>query len=154
MEKERIKIIATNRKAKHEYQIDNDFEAGIELKGTEVKSLRMGKANLKDAYARVKNGEVYIYQMHIGEYPYANLANHDPLRPRKLLLHKYEIKRLYGKTQEKGLSLIPLNIYFMGSKIKLTIALARGKRTYDKRETIKKRDEKREMDRARKQKLR
>ena len=153
MENQRIKIIATNRKAKHEYYIDDEFEAGIVLKGTEVKSLRMGKTNLKDSYARVKNNEVFIHQLHIGEYPYAHYDNHEPLRVRKLLFHKREIKRLYGKTKEKGLALIPLNIYFKGGKIKLTIALARGKRKYDKREIIKKRDEKREMDRAIKNKI-
>jgi len=153
LENQRIKIIATNRKAKHEYYIDDEFEAGIVLKGTEVKSLRMGKTNLKDSYARVKNNEVFIHQLHIGEYPYAHYDNHEPLRVRKLLFHKREIKRLYGKTKEKGLALIPLNIYFKGGKIKLTIALARGKRKYDKREIIKKRDEKREMDRAIKNKI-
>jgi len=153
LENQRIKIIATNRNAKHEYYIDDEFEAGIVLKGTEVKSLRMGKTNLKDSYARVKNNEVFIHQLHIGEYPYAHYDNHEPLRVRKLLFHKREIKRLYGKTKEKGLALIPLNIYFKGGKIKLTIALARGKRKYDKREIIKKRDEKREMDRARKNKI-
>ena len=121
------------------------------LTGTEVKSLRMGRANLKDAYARVVNGEVFLYQMHISPYPFAYYDNHDPLRPRKLLLHAHEIKRLYGKVNEKGYALIPLRIYFKRGKVKLVIALARGKRSYDKREAIRKRDETRELDRARKE---
>ena len=146
-----IKIIAQNRKARYDYFIEDELEAGLVLKGTEVKSLRLGKANLKDAYARVKEGEVFVYQMHIGPYPFAYYDNHDPLRPRKLLLHKREIKRLYGKVNEKGFTLIPLKIYFKNGKVKLTLALVRGKRKYDKREAIRRRDEKRELDRARKE---
>jgi SsrA-binding protein len=146
-----IKIIAQNRKARYDYFIEDELEAGLVLKGTEVKSLRLGKANLKDAYARVKDGEVYVYQMHIGPYPFAYYDNHDPLRPRKLLLHKREIKRLYGKVNEKGFTLVPLKIYFKDGKVKITLALVRGKRKYDKREAIRRRDEKREMDRARKE---
>jgi SsrA-binding protein len=146
-----IKIIAQNRKARYDYFIEDELEAGLVLKGTEVKSLRLGKANLKDAYARVKEGEVYVYQMHIGPYPFAYYDNHDPLRPRKLLLHKREIKRLYGKVNEKGFTLVPLKIYFKDGKVKITLALVRGKRKYDKREAIRRRDEKREMDRARKE---
>jgi SsrA-binding protein len=151
LNKQHIKIIAQNRKARYDYFIEDELEAGLVLKGTEVKSLRLGKANLKDAYARVKDGEVYVYQMHIGPYPFAYYDNHDPLRPRKLLLHKREIKRLYGKVNEKGFTLVPLKIYFKDGKVKITLALVRGKRKYDKREAIRRRDEKREMDRARKE---
>lgn len=151
LHKQHIKIIAQNRKARYDYFIEDELEAGLVLKGTEVKSLRLGKANLKDAYARVKDGEVYVYQMHIGPYPFAYYDNHDPLRPRKLLLHKREIKRLYGKVNEKGFTLVPLKIYFKDGKVKITLALVRGKRKYDKREAIRRRDEKREMDRARKE---
>ncbi len=151
MQKEHIKIIAVNRKARHEYFIEDEYEAGLVLKGTEVKSLRLGKVNLKDSYARIKDGEVFVYQLHIGPYPFAYYDNHDPLRPRKLLLHKRQIKRLYGKVNEKGHSLVPLKIYFKQGKAKLTLALARGKRKYDKREAIKRRDEQRDLDRARKQ---
>ncbi|WP_372679824.1 SsrA-binding protein SmpB [Desulfosarcina sp.] len=150
MEKQPIKIVAENRKARHDYLIEDKYEAGIVLAGTEVKSLRMGKANLKDSYARIKNGEVFVYQMHIGAYPFAYFDNHDPLRPRKLLLHHYEIKKLYGKVNEKGYSLIPLRLYFKEGKAKLSLALARGKQSHDKRETIRRRDQKRELDRERK----
>ena len=150
MEKQPIKVVAENRKARHNYNIEDKYEAGIVLAGTEVKSLRMGKANLKDSYARIKNGEVFVYQVHIGAYPFAYFDNHDPLRPRKLLLHDYEIKKLYGKVNEKGYSLIPLRLYFKGGKAKLSLALARGKQSHDKRETIRRRDQKRELDRERK----
>ena len=150
-EHKHIKIIAQNRKARHDYHIDEEFEAGMVLKGTEVKSLRLGRANLKDSYARIKNGEVFVHQMHINPYPFAYYDNHDPLRPRKLLLHKREIKRLYGKVNEKGLTLIPLKMYFKNGKAKISIALARGKRKYDKRDAIRRREEQREMERTRKQ---
>jgi SsrA-binding protein len=150
-EHKHIKIIAENRKARHDYHIDEEFEAGMVLKGTEVKSLRLGRAILKDAYARIKNGEVFIHQMHISPYPFAYYDNHDPLRPRKLLLHKREIKRLYGKVNEKGLTLIPLKMYFKNGKAKISIAMARGKRKYDKRHAIRRRDDQREMERTRKQ---
>ena len=150
MEKQPIKVVAENRKARHNYNIEDKYEAGIVLAGTEVKSLRMGKANLKDSYARIKNGEVFVYQIHIGAYPFAYFDNHDPLRPRKLLLHDYEIKKLYGKVNEKGYSLIPMRLYFRGGKAKLSLALARGKQSHDKRETIRRRDQKRELDRERK----
>jgi SsrA-binding protein len=150
MEKGHKKIVAVNRKARFDYFIEDEYEAGIVLKGTEVKALRLGKVNLKDSYARVQNGEVFVYQMHIGEYPFAYYDNHAPLRPRKLLLHKREIKRLYAKVNEKGHSLVPLKLYFKNGKAKLTIALAKGKRKYDKREAIKRRDEKRDLDRERK----
>ena len=151
MAKEPIKIIAENRKARYNYHIDDVYEAGMVLKGTEVKSLRQGRANLKDAYARIKKGEVFVHQMHIGPYPFAHYDNHEPLRPRKLLLHKREIKKLYGKVNEQGFTLVPLKIYFKAGKVKLQLALARGKRQYDKREAIRRRDEKRDLDRARKQ---
>lgn len=151
MKKDPIKIIAVNRKARHDFFIEDEYEAGMVLKGTEVKSLRLGKVNLKDSYARVINGEVFVYQMHIGPYPFAYYENHDPLRTRKLMLHKQEIKRLYAKVNEKGHTLVPLKIYFRGAKVKLSLALAKGKRLYDKREAIKRRDEKRDLDRARKE---
>jgi SsrA-binding protein len=147
---ESIKIIAQNRKARFNYIIDDVFEAGLVLKGTEVKSLRQGRVNLKDAYARIKDGELFVYQMHISPYPFAFYDNHDPLRPRKLLMHKREIQRLTGKVNEQGYTLVPLKIYFKKGKVKLSLALARGKKKYDKRETIRRRDEQREMERARK----
>jgi SsrA-binding protein len=149
--KDHIKPIAENRKARHDYFIEDQYEAGISLKGTEVKSLRQGRANLKDAYARIKKGEVYVHQMHISPYPFAYYDNHEPLRPRKLLLHKYEIKKLYGKVNERGYALIPLRLYFREGKVKLLLALAKGKRKYDKRETIRRRDEKRDLERQRKE---
>lgn len=145
-----IKIVTENRKARHEYHIDEQIEAGMVLVGSEVKSLRTGRANLKDAYGRLKNGELYIYQMHISPYPFAGYDNHDPLRIRKLLLNRSELKKLYGKLKEKGFTLVPLKVYFKNGKAKITMALARGKRKYDKRESIKEREIKREMDRARK----
>ena len=147
MEEGHIKIIAQNRRARRDYFIVDEYEAGLVLKGTEVKSLRQGRANLKDSYARIKDGEVYVYQLHISPYPFAHYDNHDPLRPRKLLLHKHEIKRLYGKVNEKGRSLIPLRLYFKGGKVKIALALVKGKRKYDKREAIKRRDEQRDLQR-------
>ncbi len=144
------KLVTENRKARHNYFIDDHLEAGMALLGTEVKSLRLGRANLKDAYAKIKQGEVFVYQLHIGAYPFAHYGNHDPLRPRKLLLHKHEIKRLYGKVNEKGYSLIPLRIYFVNGKAKIILGLAKGKRKYDKREAIRRRDQKRELDRMKK----
>jgi SsrA-binding protein len=146
-----IKIITENRKARHNYFIEETYEAGMVLLGTEVKSLRLGRVNLKDSYAKIKKGEVFVYQIHIGAYPFAHYGNHDPLRKRKLLLHKYEINKLHGKVNEKGFSLIPLKIYFQKGKAKLTLALARGKRKYDKRETIRRRDEQRDMERSKKE---
>ena len=151
MAKDHIKIIAENRKARHDYFIEDEYEAGIALKGTEVKSLRQGRANLKDSYAKVKNGELYVHQMHISPYPFAYYDNHDPLRIRKLLLHRYEIKRLYGKLNERGYALIPLRLYFREGKVKVLLGLAKGKRQYDKRETMRKRDQKRDMDRIKKE---
>jgi SsrA-binding protein len=145
---EHKKILTENRKARHDYFIDDEYEAGVVLLGTEVKSLRLGRVNLKDSYAKIKNGEVFVHQMHIGQYPFAHYDNHDPLRPRKLLLHNHEIKKLIGKVQEKGYSLIPMRVYFKKGKVKISLALARGKRKYDKRETIRNRDEKRDMERS------
>lgn len=150
MEKSQIKIIAVNRKARHDFFIEDEYEAGMVLSGTEVKSLRLGKVNLKDSYARVKDGEVYVYQLHIGPYPFAYYGNHEPLRTRKLLLHKQEIKRINAKVNEKGHTLVPLKIYFKAGKVKISLALAKGKRQYDKREAIKRRDEQRELARERK----
>lgn len=151
MDKAPRKIVAENRKARHNYFIEDTYEAGLVLKGTEVKSLRDGRVNLKDSYGKITKGEVFVHQMHISPYPFAYYDNHDPLRPRKLLLHKSEIKRLYGKVNEMGYSLVPLQVYFKGGKVKVKLALARGKKKYDKRESIRRRDEKRELDRAKKQ---
>lgn len=150
MENSHIKIVTKNRKAWHDYSIEEEIEAGMVLLGTEVKSLRAGRANLKDAYGRIDKGELFIHQMHISPYPFAYYDNHDPLRPRKLLLHKSELKRLEAKIREKGISVIPLKIYFKRGKAKVTIGLARGKRKYDKRQSIKEREMKRELDRANK----
>jgi SsrA-binding protein len=143
-----IKIVTQNRKAKHDYHILDTWEAGIVLQGTEVKSLRLGNANLKDSYARVESGEVILYQFHISSYEKGSFSNHPPLRPRKLLLHKKEIRKLQGRVEEKGLTLIPLKVYFKGGKAKVELALARGKRLYDKRTAIAKRDSDREMERS------
>ncbi|WP_027360512.1 SsrA-binding protein SmpB [Desulforegula conservatrix] len=144
------KTIADNRKARHEYSIEDDYEAGMVLQGTEVKSLRNGQVNLSDSYAKIIKGEVFVYQMNISPYKFAYYDNHDPLRPRKLLLHNYEIKKLIGKINEKGYSLIPLSLYFSEGKVKMKLGLARGKKLHDKRNTIKERDAKREMDRIKK----
>jgi len=151
MEKGPIKLVAENRKARHDYIIVDQYEAGLVLTGTEVQSLRLGKANLKDSYAKVKNGEVWLYQMHISPYPFAYYNNHDPLRVRKLLLHKREIHRLYAKANEQGHTLVPLKLYFKAGKAKITLALAKGKRECDKREALRERDRKREVERARRQ---
>jgi SsrA-binding protein len=148
--KKEKKVVAQNRKARHDFQIDDQMEAGLVLLGSEVKSLRMGRANLKDSYAKIKNGEVWLVQAHIGEYPFANLNNHEPLRPRKLLFHSSEIRKLIGKIREKGYSLVPLELYFVEGRAKVLLALARGKRKYDKRESIRKKEEDRELARARK----
>lgn len=144
------KTICQNKKAFHDYTIDEVIEAGIVLLGPEVKSLRGGRANLGDAYSRIKNSEVYVYNMHISPYPYAHHLNLDPLRTRKLLLNRVEIKRLIGKTKEKGYALIPLKAYFSGSRIKIELGLAKGKKSYDKRQTLKEKEMKREMDHVRK----
>ncbi|MCD6165893.1 SsrA-binding protein [candidate division KSB1 bacterium] len=149
-----IKIIATNRKARHDYQILNTFEAGIVLQGTEVKSLRQGKANLKDSYAIIKNGELFLLNMHISPYSHGTAYNHDPLRTRKLLLHRHEIRRLIGQVQEKGLTLVPLKIYFKNGIAKVELALVRGKKLYDRRQDIARRDAERELQRESKFKAR
>ena len=151
MTREHVKIVAENRKARYDYHIEDTYEAGLVLVGTEVKALRGGRANLKDAYAKIKNGEVWVYQMHISPYSHAYYNNHDPLRPRKLLLHAYEIKKLYGKMNEAGYTLVPLRLYFKAGKAKLLMGLARGKRKHDKREAIRKKDEQRDLERARKE---
>jgi SsrA-binding protein len=143
-----MKIVAQNRKAFHDYSIEETVEAGIVLTGTEVKSLRDGKANLKDSYVLIKDSEALLLNCHISPYTHGNITNHDPLRTRKLLLHKKEIARLQGKAFQKGYSLIPLKIYFKGPRAKVEIGLARGKKTYEKRETIKKREADREIERA------
>ena len=140
-----VKTIASNRRARHDYHIEEVIEAGISLQGSEVKTLRGGKASLQDAYAVVRGNEVFLMGVHIPPYPQASLQNHEPTRSRKLLLHREEIKRLIGKTAEKGLTLVPLRLYFKANKVKVEIALARGKRTYDKRQTIAKREAEREM---------
>jgi len=150
MKKDNLKIICRNRKAYFEYTIDALYEAGMVLKGTEVKSLRQGKASINDAYARFKDGEIYLYNAHISPYTPAALDSHNPERPRKLLLHRWELRRLLGKTQERGFTLIPLRMYFRNEHAKVEIALARGKRKVDKRQTIRRREEQREMERARK----
>ena len=144
---EEYKNITVNRKARHEYSIIQTFEAGIVLQGTEVKSLRQGKANLVDSYASLKNGEVWLIGTHISEYTQGNINNHIPTRDRKLLLNKSEIRRLIGKVKEKGLTLIPLRLYFKDGKVKVELALAKGKKVYDKRESIAKRDLQREQER-------
>jgi SsrA-binding protein len=142
-----IKIIATNRKAYHDYFIQETYEAGISLVGTEVKSLRAGKANLKDSYVHIKNGEAFLLNCHISPYSHGNIQNHEPLRTRKLLLHKREIEKLWGKLKQTGLTLIPLKLYFKDGKAKVEIGLAKGKRQYEKRETIKKKEAAREIER-------
>ena len=147
MEQNNIKIIAQNKKATHDYFVLDTYECGISLAGTEVKSVRAGNVNLKDSYASIKGGEVFILGMHISPYEKGNIFNKDPLRDRKLLLHKYEINKLTGKLKEDGLSLIPLKIYLKGSKVKLELALAKGKKLYDKRQSIAEHDAKRNIDR-------
>ncbi|MBW8065345.1 MAG: SsrA-binding protein SmpB [Nitrospira sp.] len=143
------KVVATNRKAFHDYAIQEKLEAGIVLKGTEVKSLREGRVNLRDSYASVNHGEVVLHHCHISPYSHGNIMNHDPLRPRRLLLHRREISKLLGKTQQKGLTLIPLRIYFSSrGRAKVEIALAKGKKQYDRREAIKAREAGREVERA------
>ena len=135
----------TNSKARHEYHIEEKYESGIVLSGTEVKSLRAGKGQIRDAFARVENGEVWLYNVHIAEYSHGNTANHEPKAPRKLLLHKREIGKLFGVTAVKGKALIPLSLYWKNGKVKVELAVGRGKGTADKRETLKKRDSDREL---------
>lgn len=141
------KMIANNKKAYHDYFILENYEAGIALHGTEVKSLRMGKCSIKESFIRVEGGEVYIYGMHISPYEKGNIFNKDPLRARKLLLHKNEINKILGKTKEKGMAVVPLKVYFKGSLVKVEIGLAKGKKLYDKRQDIAKKDQKREAER-------
>ncbi|MBW1828702.1 MAG: SsrA-binding protein SmpB [Deltaproteobacteria bacterium] len=145
-----IKIVCQNKKARHDYFIDDVMEAGMVLLGAEVKSLRDGRANLVDSYARIKNGEVFLYKMHISPYPFAHHIQLDPIRPRKLLLNKREIKRLIGKTETKGYTLVPTKVYFARGRAKVEIALAKGKRKYDKRHALKEKEMKREVDEAKK----
>ena len=141
------KLIANNKKAYHDYFILEKYEAGLVLHGTEVKSLRMGKCSIKEAFIRVEDGEMYIYGMHISPYEKGNIFNKDPLRVRKLLLHKKEILKIFGKMKEQGITVVPLQVYFSGSLVKIEIGLAKGKKLYDKRETIAKKDQKREAQR-------
>lgn len=147
MAKSNGKLIANNKKAYHDYFILDTYETGISLAGTEVKSLRMGKCSIKESFVRIENGEVFIYGMHISPYEKGNIFNKDPLRPRKLLLHKYEINKLLGKTKEKGIAIVPLKVYFKGSLVKVGIGLAKGKKLYDKRQDIAKKDQQREASR-------
>ncbi len=147
MSKDSIKLIANNKKAYHDFFILENIEAGIALHGTEVKSLRMGKCSVKESFLRIDNGEVFIYGMHISPYEKGNIFNKDPLRVRKLLLHKSEINKLLGKIKEKGMTLVPLKVYLKGSLVKVEIGLAKGKKLYDKREDIAKKDMKREAER-------
>ncbi len=142
-----IKIASENRKARHDYHIHETFEAGLALTGTEVKSLRAGKANLKDSYARIDNGELFLHNLHISPYEQGNRFNHEPLRVRKMLMHRYEINKLVGKVQEKGYTLVPLKLYFTRGKVKVELALTTGKKTYDKRHDLAEKDAKRDMER-------
>ena len=154
MAKSNDKMVANNKKAYHDYFILDKIETGIALHGTEVKSLRMGKCSIKESFIRIENGEVFIYGMHISPYEKGNIFNKDPLRVRKLLLHKSEINKLIGKTKEKGMAIVTLKVYFKGSLVKVEIGLAKGKKLYDKRQDIAKKDQKREAERDFKMKLR
>ena len=147
MAKDSIKLIANNKKAYHDYFIEDTWETGISLHGTEVKSLRMGKCSIKESFIRIENGEVFVYGMHISPYEKGNIFNKDPLRVRKLLLHKQEINKLLGKMKEKGMTLVPLKVYLKGSLVKVEIGLAKGKKLYDKRADIAKKDQAREAQR-------
>ena len=147
MAKDSVKLIANNKKAYHDYFILDTYEAGLALHGTEVKSLRMGKCSIKESFIRIENGEVFIYGMHISPYEKGNIFNKDPLRVKKLLLHKSEIHKMLGKVKEKGISVVPLKVYLKGSLMKMEIGLAKGKKLYDKRDDIAKKDQKREAER-------
>jgi SsrA-binding protein len=151
LEKANIKVMSTNREARHEYFIEEEYEAGIELCGTEVKSIRQGTLNLKDSWCGIKDGELLLNQMHISPYEHGNRFNPDPRRPRRLLMHKREIMRLYGKVKQDGYSLIPLSVYFKGSRVKVKVGLCKGKKLYDKRQSAAERDAKRQIDRAMKE---
>lgn len=146
MAKETKKIIANNKKAYYDYFIEDKYEAGIELAGTEVKSLRMGKCSIKEAFVRIQHGEVFVYGMHVSPYEKGNIFNRDPLRPRRLLLHRHEIRKLEGQIAQKGYTLVPLNVYLKGSLMKMEIGLAKGKKQYDKRQDIAKKDQRREAE--------
>jgi len=152
--KDSVKLVANNKKAWHDYFIDDKIECGIELFGTEVKSIRMGHCSIKEAFVRIDKGEVYVYGMHINPYEKGNIFNKDPLRSRKLLLHRSEIDKLEGKIREKAITLVPLQVYFKGSLVKVEIGLARGKKLYDKRADIAKKDQRREVEREYKERLR
>ena len=151
MEKDSIKVLAKNREAYHEYFVEEEMEAGIELKGTEVKSVRAGTLNLKDAWCGIKDGEMILNQMHISPYDHGNRFNPDPRRVRRLLMHRREIMRLLGKVKQDGYSLIPLSVYFKGSKVKVNVGLCKGKKLYDKRQTAAEKDAKRQIERAMKE---
>ena len=146
MKQEVMKLVANNKKAYHDYFIDEKYEAGLVLHGTEVKSLRLGKCSVKEAFVRIENSEVWIYGMHISPYEKGNIFNRDPLRPKKLLMHKDEIRKLTGKISEKGVSIVPLQVYFKDGRAKIEIGLARGKKLYDKRQDIAKKDQRREAE--------
>ncbi|MCI8607742.1 MAG: SsrA-binding protein SmpB [Hungatella sp.] len=147
MAKQAVKLVANNKKAYHDYFIEDKYEAGIELFGTEVKSIRMGKCSIKESFIRIERGEMFLYGMHVNPYEKGNIFNKDPLRVRKLLLHKSEIVKLGAKIAEKGFTLVPLQVYFKGSLVKVEVGLAKGKKLYDKREDIAKKDQRREMER-------
>ena len=151
MEKRGIKIAAQNRKAHHDYFVEDRYEAGIELAGTEVKSIRQGRVNLKDSYSVAKDGEIYAHSLHISPYDHGNIFNRDEKRPRRLLMHKREIMRLYGKVKQDGYALIPLSVYFKGSRVKVKVGLCKGKKLYDKRQAAAEKDAKRQIDRAMKE---
>lgn len=148
MEKKGVKIAAQNRKAHHDYYVEEKYEAGIELAGTEVKSVRAGTLNLKDSYCSVKDGELFVHGMHISPYEKGNIFNKDPVRPRRLLMHKREIRKLYALVKQDGYTLVPLSVYFKDSRVKVEVGLCKGKKNYDKRDAAAQRDAKREMDRA------
>ena len=154
MAKEEMKLVANNKKAYHDYFIEEKYEAGLVLHGTEVKSLRMGKCSIKEAFIRIEKGEVYIYGMHISPYEKGNIFNKDPLRPKKLLLHKQQIRKLIGSSAEKGYTLVPLQVYFSNGRAKIEIGLAKGKKLYDKRQDIAKKDQRREAEKELKVRLR
>ena len=154
MKQEAMKLVANNKKAYHDYFIDEKYEAGLVLHGTEVKSLRLGKCSVKEAFVRIENSEVWIYGMHISPYEKGNIFNRDPLRPKKLLMHKDEIRKLTGKISEKGFTIVPLQVYFKDGRAKIEIGLARGKKLYDKRQDIAKKDQRREVEREFKQTFR
>ncbi len=151
LEKDSIKIMARNREAYHEYFVEEEMEAGIALSGTEVKSIRQGTLNMKDAWCGIKDGELLLNQMHISPYDHGNIFNRDPRRPRKLLMHRREIMRLFGKVKQDGYALIPLSVYFKGSHVKVKVGLCKGKKLYDKRQAAADRDAKRQIDRAMKE---